>query len=56
MSHGSDSILPNRIGLWPLRLAGASKKPPCASMVLSHIMKDDLIGICSDVRASTADH
>jgi len=49
---GSNSILPNRIGFWPLCLAGTSKKASCASSVFSCTIKGNLIGACNDVRTS----
>ena len=38
-----------------LCLAGTSKKAPCMSLIFSRTIKDDLIGVCNDVKASIAD-
>ena len=51
----SDLILPKRIGLWPLRLAGTMNTDSCASSTFWYVLRDDLIGTCNDVIASMAD-
>jgi len=52
---GSILICPNRIGFWPLYLAGISKRASCASSIFSHAKRDDFVGACNDIKAFIAD-